>query len=115
MSSLSSRITTEPDKCGGRPCIRGFRLRVKDVLELLANEASWEEILIEGKSVFNLETSLTSWSIPFRESGCGWTNSNLYKVRGGRHLAIGGVFRRGQAGFVDGGVACGGGAAGGTF
>ena len=44
MSSLSSRITTEPDKCGGRPCLRGFRVRVKDVLELLASEARWEEI-----------------------------------------------------------------------
>lgn len=45
MSSLLSRITVEPGKCGGRPCIRGFRLRVKDVLELLAHDASWEEIL----------------------------------------------------------------------
>jgi len=39
------RITLEPGKCGGRPCIRGFRIRVKDVLELLAHGASWEEIL----------------------------------------------------------------------
>jgi uncharacterized protein (DUF433 family) len=39
------RISIEPGKCGGRPCIRGYRLRVKDVLELLANGASWEEIL----------------------------------------------------------------------
>ena len=45
MSTLLSRITAEPGKCGGRPCIRGFRLRVKDVLELLAQGASWEEIL----------------------------------------------------------------------
>ena len=40
-----SRITAEPGKCGGRPCIRGLRIRVKDVLELLAHGASWEEIL----------------------------------------------------------------------
>jgi uncharacterized protein (DUF433 family) len=45
MSSLLSRITVEPGKCGGRPCIRGFRIRVKDVLELLAHGAAWEEIL----------------------------------------------------------------------
>jgi uncharacterized protein (DUF433 family) len=45
MSELLSRITVEPGKCGGRPCIRGHRLRVKDVLELLAHGASWEEIL----------------------------------------------------------------------
>lgn len=40
-----SRITAEPGKCGGRPCIRGLRIRVKDVLALLAHGASWEEIL----------------------------------------------------------------------
>lgn len=45
MSSLLSRITIEPGTCGGRPCIRGYRLRVKDVLELLAHGATWPEIL----------------------------------------------------------------------
>jgi len=39
------RITVDPDKCGGRPCIRGQRIRVSDVLELLAAGASFEEIL----------------------------------------------------------------------
>jgi uncharacterized protein (DUF433 family) len=39
------RITIEPGKCGGKPCIRGMRIRVSDVLELLANGASSEEIL----------------------------------------------------------------------
>jgi uncharacterized protein (DUF433 family) len=43
--SYLDRITIEPGKCEGRPCIRGYRLRVKDVLELLASGASWEEIL----------------------------------------------------------------------
>jgi uncharacterized protein (DUF433 family) len=38
------RISVEVGKCGGRPCIRGFRIRVTDVLELLAAEASFEEI-----------------------------------------------------------------------
>lgn len=47
MNALLSRITVEPDKCGGRPCIRGYRLRVKDVLELLAHGASWTEILAD--------------------------------------------------------------------
>lgn len=41
------RITIEPGKCGGRPCIRGYRLRVKDVLDLLAAGASEQEILSE--------------------------------------------------------------------
>lgn len=45
MNRYLDRITIEPGKCGGRPCIRGFRIRVKDVLELLAHGASWEEIL----------------------------------------------------------------------
>jgi len=39
------RITTDPEVCGGRPCIRGLRIRVRDVLELLASGASQEEIL----------------------------------------------------------------------
>ena len=39
------RITIEPGKCGGRPCIRGMRIRVKDVLDLLAARVPREEIL----------------------------------------------------------------------
>jgi uncharacterized protein (DUF433 family) len=41
------RITIELGKCGGKPCIRGMRIRVSDVLELLANGASSEEILAD--------------------------------------------------------------------
>jgi uncharacterized protein (DUF433 family) len=41
----ADRITVEPGKCGGRPCIRGKRMRVRDVLELLSAEASEDEIL----------------------------------------------------------------------
>ena len=44
-SDLLQRITLEPGKCGGRPCIRGMRMRVVDVLELLGTGASFEEIL----------------------------------------------------------------------
>jgi uncharacterized protein (DUF433 family) len=43
--TLLGRITVEPGKCGGRPCIRGMRFRVTDVLDLLAAGASFEEIL----------------------------------------------------------------------
>jgi uncharacterized protein (DUF433 family) len=39
------RITVDPQQCGGRPCIRGLRIRVKDILDLLAAGASNEEIL----------------------------------------------------------------------
>jgi len=42
---LQSRITFNPDQCGGRPCIRGMRIRVKDVLDMLAAGASESEIL----------------------------------------------------------------------
>lgn len=40
-----SRITINPAQCGGRPCIRGMRIRVKDLLDLLAAGVSSEEIL----------------------------------------------------------------------
>ncbi|HIJ38433.1 MAG TPA: DUF433 domain-containing protein [Rhodospirillaceae bacterium] len=42
-----SRITFDPDQCGGRPCIRGMRIRVKDVLDLLAAGESEEAILAD--------------------------------------------------------------------
>jgi len=42
---LLDRITIEPGKCGGRPCIRGLRIRVTDVLSMLAEGTSHEVIL----------------------------------------------------------------------
>jgi uncharacterized protein (DUF433 family) len=45
------RITVEDGKCGGRPCIRGQRIRVTDVLELLGAGASFEEILSDYPSL----------------------------------------------------------------
>jgi uncharacterized protein (DUF433 family) len=39
------RITIDAGKCGGRPCIRGLRIRVTDILELLGAGASFDEIL----------------------------------------------------------------------
>ena len=44
MSELH-RVTVDPEHCGGRPCLRGQRIRVKDILDLLASGASCEEIL----------------------------------------------------------------------
>ncbi|NJK91235.1 MAG: DUF433 domain-containing protein [Blastochloris sp.] len=43
--SYLDRITFDPEQCGGRPCIRSMRIRVKDVLEMLAAGASEAEIL----------------------------------------------------------------------
>ncbi len=45
--TLSERITINPKQCGGRPCIRGMRIRVRDVLDLFATGLSAEEILEE--------------------------------------------------------------------
>ena len=45
--SAIERITVNPDVCGGRPCIRGLRIRVKDVLDLLAAGATTDEILAD--------------------------------------------------------------------
>ena len=45
MSELLSRITIRPDQCHGWPCIRGMRIRVADVLEMLAFGADEDEIL----------------------------------------------------------------------
>jgi uncharacterized protein (DUF433 family) len=45
--SVIDRITVSRDVCGGRPCIRGLRIRVKDVLDLLAAGATHEEILAD--------------------------------------------------------------------
>jgi uncharacterized protein (DUF433 family) len=47
MSNLLKRITINPKQCGGRPCIRGMRIRVSDVLDLFASGLSAEEILAE--------------------------------------------------------------------
>jgi uncharacterized protein (DUF433 family) len=47
MSELSERITIDPGVCGGRPCIRGLRIRVTDVLDMLAGGATRAEILAD--------------------------------------------------------------------
>lgn len=47
MADLLDRITINPNQCGGRPCIRGMRIRVIDVLGLLAAGQSREEILAD--------------------------------------------------------------------
>ena len=46
-SNVLGRITINPEQCGGRPCIRGMRIRVIDVLDLLAAGLSHEQVLEE--------------------------------------------------------------------
>ena len=47
MKDLTSRITADPEQCGGRPCIRGMRVRVTDVLDLFAAGITADQILNE--------------------------------------------------------------------
>ncbi len=46
-AALLDRITVNPNQCGGRPCVRGMRIRVKDVLDMLADGSTQEEILAD--------------------------------------------------------------------
>lgn len=54
-ANLLQRITTNPAQCGGKPCIRGMRIRVTDVLDLLANGLSPEDIVQEELPDLNLD------------------------------------------------------------
>ena len=47
MANLAESITVNLEQCGGRPCIRGMRIRVTDVLDLLANGLTPQEVLAE--------------------------------------------------------------------
>jgi uncharacterized protein (DUF433 family) len=47
MADLLNRITIDPEQCGGRPCVRGMRIRVIDILDLFAAGLSAEQILEE--------------------------------------------------------------------
>ena len=47
MSTIDDRITIDPNQCGGRPCIRGMRVRVTDVLDLLASGLTSSEVIAE--------------------------------------------------------------------
>ncbi len=47
LGNLLKRITINPEQCGGRPCIRGMRIRVIDILDLLAAGLSHEQIIDE--------------------------------------------------------------------
>ena len=47
MTEINARITIDPEQCGGRPCIRGMRVRVTDVLDLLAAGLTSSQVLEE--------------------------------------------------------------------
>lgn len=47
MATVAERITVDPEQCGGRPCVRGMRIRVSDVLDLLASGLRPEQVVEE--------------------------------------------------------------------
>jgi len=47
VTEVAERITVDPEQCGGRPCVRGMRIRVIDVLDLLANGLTAEQVIEE--------------------------------------------------------------------
>jgi len=47
MSNPLERITVDPEQCGGRACIRGLRIRVIDILDLLAAGLDRQQVLSE--------------------------------------------------------------------
>lgn len=46
-TQVAERITVDPEQCGGRPCVRGMRIRVLDVLDLLAAGLTREQVVEE--------------------------------------------------------------------
>lgn len=47
MENWKERITVNPEQCGGRPCIRGMRIRVIDILQLLATGLNHQQVIEE--------------------------------------------------------------------
>lgn len=47
MAEPSERITFNAEQCGGRPCVRGMRIRVSDVLDLLASGLTPQQVIQE--------------------------------------------------------------------
>ena len=60
------RITIEPDKRGGKPCIRGLRITVYDVLEYLASGMSEDDIL---KDFLTLLAKISGLALPLLPTG----------------------------------------------
>ncbi|THI87098.1 MAG: DUF433 domain-containing protein [Nitrospira sp. CG24A] len=65
MAELVERITVNPAQCGGQPCVRGMRIRVVDVLDLLAAGLSQQQVLEE---LPDLETEDISACLKFASS-----------------------------------------------
>ena len=60
MAELANRVTMDPEQCGGRPGIRGMRTHISDMMSLLANGLSVEEIPSKRCSILN---SVRRWGV----------------------------------------------------
>ena len=54
-NSWKDRITSDPKLCGGRPCIRGMRIRVVDIIDLLAAGLTQAQVLEELPDLENAD------------------------------------------------------------
>ncbi len=86
MSDLLSRITVNPNQCGGRPFIRGMRIRVSDVLDLFIAGLNAEQILEEMP---DLEADDLKASLLYASRKL----NHPVLVAGQTHLVINGTFR----------------------
>ena len=63
MATLTDRITVNPNQCGGRPCIRGMRIRVTDVLDLLSHDLTVNKFY-QSIQTLNLRTFAPVCDLP---------------------------------------------------
>src|SRR5258705_13912762 len=81
MTELAERITVDPQQCGGRPCVRGMRVRVSDVLDLFAAGLTAEELLEEMPDLEPEDLQACLRLALSRSSGAGgvilWVNAQL--------------------------------------
>jgi uncharacterized protein (DUF433 family) len=77
MAEIMDRITVDPEQCGGRPCVRGMRIRVTDVLDLLAAGLSQAEVLEEMPALEkeDIEACLRFASRKRRRLPSNWTRA----------------------------------------
>ena len=79
--SLLDRVTIEVGKCGGRPCIRGLRIRVTDILGLLGAGASHQEIL-EDYPFLEENDILVSLEYAAGPTGIAWLSGGRHRTGG---------------------------------
>ena len=74
---MSSRITHNPQQCGGRPCIRGMQIRVQDILEIYAAGQSSQQNLVDFPDL-EAEDLQAPWPMPHgRSTTTSWWDEAL--------------------------------------